>query len=585
MQTHDPRANDADTSYSASAQPHAATSAQTDRFVHERLPPGHLLPRMHYDLPELCIAAQANLAVELLDKAISAKGFAEQPMLRSPSLTLSYAQALHRVNQIGHVLTADLGLVPGNRVLLRGANSIALALAWLAVVKAGMVAVATMPLLRAKELGEIIDKAQPAVALCDAALLGELQAAQDAQMTKDAQASPCRTVTFNSADASDSLEALCATHQSADGHAEGRFNACPTSADDIALMAFTSGTTGKPKAALHSHRDVLAACAAWPRSVLKIQSDDVVIGSPPLAFTFGLGGLLLFPMACGASVYFHDAAFTPELMARTIKSVGATISITAPTFYRQMAPFAQAIGLPSLRQSVSAGEGLPDTTRSLWRESTGVEMVDGIGATEMFHIFISSSGENARRGAVGQVVPGYVARVVDDDGIELPRGTVGKLAVTGPTGCKYLDDPRQANYVKSGWNYPGDAFLQDADGYFFYQARADDMIISAGYNIGGPEVEDCLLLHPLVSECAVVGKADAERGMIVKAFVVLKPALGLSAAADLDNQATIKLLQEHVKASLAPYKYPREIEFLSALPRTETGKLQRFKLRQTPTTY
>ena len=576
MQPHDLSAK-ANVSSNARAKPFAAPSAQTDRFVHERLPPAHLLPRMHYDLTELCISAQANLVVELLDKAVSEKGFAEQPMLRSPSLTLSYTQALHRVDQICHVLTADLGLVPGNRVMLRGANSIALALAWLAVVKAGMVAVATMPLLRAKELGEIIAKAQPALALCDAALLGELHAAQNTQP------SSLRTLAFNLPNATDSLEGLCAT-QDAGNQAVRLFTACPTSADDIALMAFTSGTTGKPKAALHSHRDVLSACAAWPRSVLKIQSDDIIIGSPPLAFTFGLGGLLLFPMAYGASVYFHDAPFTPELMARTINSVEATISITAPTFYRQMAPFAHAIGLPSLRQSVSAGEGLPDTTRSLWRESTGVEMVDGIGATEMFHIFISSAGENVRRGAVGQVVPGYLARVVDDDGIELPRGVVGKLAVTGPTGCKYLDDARQANYVKGGWNYPGDAFMQDADGYFFYQARADDMIISAGYNIGGPEVEDCLLQHSLVSECAVVGKADAERGMIVKAFVVLKPAPGLATATYLDTQATIKLLQEHVKANIAPYKYPREIEFLGALPRTETGKLQRFKLRQTPTT-
>ena len=304
-------------------------------------------------------------------------------------------------------------------------------------------------------------------------------------------------------------------------------------------------------------------------------------------------------MASGASVYFHDTPFTPELMVQAVNTVGATICITAPTFYRQMVPFAKAQRLPTLRQSVSAGEGLPDATRMLWREATGLDMVDGIGATEMFHIFISSAGADVRRGAVGKVVLGYYARVVDDNGNEVPRGTVGKLAVTGPTGCKYMDDPRQASYVKAGWNYPGDAFVQDQDGYFFYQARADDMIVSAGYNIGGPEVEDCLLQHPWVAECGVVGRPDDERGMIVKAFVVLKPPAVMAAATgalagattaavtgveagDMDLNEITKLLQEHVKSNLAPYKYPREIEYLSSLPRTETGKLQRFKLRQTP---
>jgi 2-aminobenzoate-CoA ligase len=297
------------------------------------------------------------------------------------------------------------------------------------------------------------------------------------------------------------------------------------------------------------------------------------VGSPPLAFTFGLGGLLLFPMWAGASVYFHDKAYTPEGMVDVINSIGATISYTAPTFYRQMAAFAKTKGVPSLRISVSAGEGLPDATRQLWKEATGIEMMDGIGATEMFHIFISSAGSEVKRGAIGKVVPGYTAKVVGDDGQELPRGQVGKLAVIGPTGCKYLADSRQSNYVKQGWNYPGDAFMQDEDGYFFYQSRADDMIISAGYNIGGPEVEDCLLKHPAVAECGVIGVPDEERGMIVKAFVVLKPDHS-------GNDAMVKTLQEHVKANLAPYKYPRHIEFRSSLPRTETGKLQRFKLRQ-----
>jgi 2-aminobenzoate-CoA ligase len=354
---------------------------------------------------------------------------------------------------------------------------------------------------------------------------------------------------------------------------DGKFTPCPVSADDIALMAFTSGTTGKPKAAVHTHRDVLAACEAWPRHVLKARPDDIVIGSPPLAFTFGLGGMLIFPMWAGASVYYPSIGYTPEAMVKLINQVGATVCYTAPTFYRQMAAFAKQHGVPGLRMCVSAGESLPDATRQLWKDATGIEMIDGIGATEMFHIFISAAGDQVRRGAIGKVVPGYTAKVVDDTGVEVPRGTIGKLAVVGPTGCRYLDDARQANYVKEGWNYPGDAFMQDADGYFFYQARADDMIITAGYNVAGPEVEDALLKHPAVAECGVVGLPDDDRGMIVKAFVVLKPD---HAAGD----TLAKALQDHVKATLAPFKYPREVEFVDKLPRTETGKLQRFKLRQ-----
>ena len=343
-------------------------------------------------------------------------------------------------------------------------------------------------------------------------------------------------------------------------------------------MVFTSGTTGKPKAAVHTHRDVLAACETWPRHVLKAVPDDIVLGSPPLAFSFGLGGLLIFPMWGGASVYFPDKVYTPQAMAQLIFDTGATICYTAPTFYRQMAPFMQEEALqrgqlPKLRLCVSAGEGLPDATRQLWKKATGIELLDGLGATEMFHIFISSPPDQVRRGAVGQVVPGYVARVVDDQGQEVPHGTVGRLAVKGATGCKYLDDVRQTCYVKDGWNYPGDAFLQDQDGYFFYQARADDMIITAGYNVGAPEVEDALLKHPAVAECGVIGKPDEMRGMIVKAFCVLKP--GFSGDA-----AMVRALQDHVKATIAPFKYPREIEFLATLPRTETGKLQRFKLKQ-----
>ena len=589
------RASASGTSLSSAAHEVASVGAQVDRFIHDGLPPPDQQSTLRFDLPELQFPAQINL-VDALFKQADERGHSGRPFLRSPRATFSYQEAHARVNRIANYLTQDCGLVPGNRVLLRGGNSIGMALAWLAVVKAGLIAVATMPLLRAKELGEIIGKAQPALAICDAKLQDELLIAQQAQSTQPSSAGYLgllRILMFNAANDPQDLGALCASKS-------GEFAACPTAATDIALMAFTSGTTGKPKAAVHTHRDVLAACEAWPRHVLKATPDDIIIGSPPLAFTFGLGGMLMFPMWAGASVYFPDVAYTPETMARLMDEVGATICYTAPTYYRQMAPFMkermalreaalpEASGAgktpstdapPPLRDSrhplricVSAGEALPDATRTLWRQATGIEMLDGIGATEMFHIFISSAGTDVRPGAIGKVVPGYTAKVVDDDGVEVPRGTVGQLAVIGPTGCKYFNDPRQANYVKAGWNYPGDAFTQDADGYFFYQARIDDMIITAGYNVAAPEVEAALLKHPAVLECAVVGKPDAERGMLVKAFCVLRPGY-------LGDAGMVKALQDHVKAAIAPFKYPREIEFVASLPRTETGKLQRFKLR------
>ena len=552
-----------------------STSAQPDRFIHNGLPAPEQQAALNFDLPELQFPAHINL-VEALFKQADARGHSTRPFLRSARVTFSYQEAHERVNRIANFLMQDGGLVPGNRVLLRGGNSVGMALAWLAVVKAGLIAVATMPLLRAKELGEIIDTAQPALAICDAKLQDELLLAQQAQLDDAGHPVLQRILMFNAANDPQDLGALC-DGKSAD------FAACVTAATDIALMAFTSGTTGKPKAAVHTHRDVLAACEAWPRHVLKATADDIIMGSPPLAFTFGLGGMLIFPMWAGASVYYPDVAYTPEGMAQLMDEVGATICYTAPTFYRQMAPFMKegisqqtakgAAGRSSsLRICVSAGEALPDATRTLWRQATGIEMLDGIGATEMFHIFISSAGADVRSGAIGKVVPGYTAKVVDDNGVELPRGSVGKLAVIGPTGCKYFNDARQANYVKAGWNYPGDAFMQDADGYFFYQARTDDMIITAGYNVGAPEVEDALLKHPAVAECAVVGKPDVERGMIVKAYCVLRPDFSADAA-------MVKTLQDFVKAAIAPFKYPREIEFVSSLPRTETGKLQRFKLK------
>jgi 2-aminobenzoate-CoA ligase len=533
-------------------------SAQSDRFVHDRLPPRSAWPQFLYPAGSPTGDDVLNLVTELLDKALT-QPWADAPLFRSASETLSYRQAQVLVNQRAHYLTHVLGLVPGNRVLIRGTNSIGFALCWLAVVKAGLIAVSTMPMLRAKELCEVIAKAQPVFALCDSALADELRLAQ--------QQCPVLTsvVLFGDPQSADGLEQLS-------GALPPIFDACPTTGDDIAMLAFTSGTTGSPKAACHSHLDVWSACQAWPLSVLKASSSDIVLGTPPLAFTFGLGGLLLFPMVAGASVFLPSGHLSPEAMLLAMQDAGCTICYTAPTFYRQMAPLMAAVSVPSLRVCVSAGEALPDTTRQLWKQSCGIEMLDGIGATEMFHIFISSPPERVRAGSLGQVVPGYEACVLDEQGAPVPHGQVGRLAVRGPTGCKYLDDARQATYVQQGWNFPGDAVFQDADGYFHYQSRADDMIISAGYNIAGPEVEDALLKHPAVLECAVVGKPDSERGMVVQAFCVLSPGF-------VANEAIVKLLQEHVKSSLAPYKYPRDVVFLEALPRTPTGKLQRFKLR------
>ena len=541
------------------------TSAQSDRFVHDRLPPRLQWPELRHDLPELQLPSQLNLVQTLFDRA-EAAGHADRPLLRSDARTLSYAQARAEVSRIANLLTGELALVPGNRVLLRGGNSISMALAWLAVVQAGLIAVATMPLLRARELSAILTQAVPSAALCEARLADELQAAWQA----DPRCADAPMLLFGSDDASpDTLEARAQTQSDS-------ATPCPTAASDIALLAFTSGTTGAPKAAVHSHGEVLAACETWPRHLLRATPDDIVVGSPPLAFTFGLGGLLIFPMWAGASVYFPSIPYTPEAMVTLMNRVGATICYTAPTFYRQMAPFAKQHGVGRLRICVSAGEGLPDATRQLWKDASGIEMTDGIGATEMFHIFISAAPDDVRRGAIGRAVAGYTARIVNDDGHPLPIGEVGRLAVKGPTGCRYLDDARQTAYVQDGWNFPGDAFHQDADGYFFYQARTDDMIITAGYNVAGPEVESALLQHPAVAECGVVGRADEERGMVVVAYVVLKPG-------EAEGAAQVKTLQDHVKHALAPYKYPRDVVFLDRLPRTETGKLQRFALRRLTT--
>jgi 2-aminobenzoate-CoA ligase len=527
----------------------------SDPFVAENLPPREQWPDFIFPQPNLQFAADLNCVNTLFNRVFDNQ-FGDRLFLRCDQVQLTYRQTHDQVLYLSAQLQAQ-GLVPGNRVLLRGSNSVGMAVAWLAVVYSGLVAVATMPLLRAKELSDIIAKANISFALCDQALLEELSLAQlqNPQLKQ--------IVSFNAAGHVEMAPPVAAY--------SGQAYRADT--DDIALLAFTSGTTGVPKAAAHSHRDVLAACECWPKHNLQATADDIVIGSPPLAFTFGLGGMLLFPMWAGCSVYYPNKPYTPENMVDVIHQVQATISYTAPTFYRQMLPFVKVRGTHRLRISVSAGEALPLATRQAWKLTCGLDMLDGIGATELFHIFITSHPGDLRDNSLGKLVPGYEAKIVDDDGNEVPVGSTGKLAVRGPTGCKYLRDARQTSYVKQGWNYPGDAFYCDSDGYYYYQSRADDMIISAGYNIAGPEVESCLLLHPDVAECAVVGAPDLERGMIVKAFVVLK---GHVSATD----ATTKMLQDWVKQRLAPYKYPRAIVYAAQLPKTETGKLQRYKLRQ-----
>ena len=424
-----------------------------------------------------------------------------------------------------------------------------------------------MPLLRASELKQILDKAQVKAALCDSLLAEELAHCSDPSHAQFAS-SLKHTLWFRSLD-EEGVEARMAKHVK-------EFEAAATSRDDVCLIAFTSGTTGQPKGTMHFHRDVLAMCDLFPKHVLKMGADDVVCGTPPIAFTFGLGGLLAFPLRFGACAVLIEK-YTPESLLLAIDQYTATQCYTAPTMYRQMALLVSeksyAFNLKSLRHTVSAGEALPDATRQLWKKATGIEMTDGIGGTEVIHIYISSAGQEVRAGSIGKVVPGYQAQIVDDEMKPVPCGTVGRLAVRGPTGCRYLDDPRQTDYVKDGWNLPGDTFVMDADGYFSYQARNDDMIISAGYNIAGPEVEDALMQHPSIAECGVVGAADPERGQVVMAFVVLKT--GHSGSPALEKE-----IQEFVKQSIAPFKYPRRVVFSESLPRTETGKLQRFKLRQ-----
>ena len=531
-------------------------SAYLDTFAHDNLPPREQWPELVFDLPELQYPDRLNCVAELLDKMVAA-GFAGMPAIHGAQETWTYAQLQDRVNRIAHVLRDDMQLAPGNRVLLHGANTPMMAACVLAVLKAGCIAVPTMPLLRAKELGVIIAKAQVNAALCAGNLKTEMEIAREQSATLGA------VLYFNDADP-DALEQLMTAKSSS-------FDAVDTSAEDICLIGFTSGTTGTPKGTLHFHRDVLAICDCFPRSTLQSHAGDIFIGTSPLAFTFGLGGLLLFPMRVGAATVLLEK-LTPESLLKAIQDFRATVCFTAPTVYRQMAPLAAQYDLSSLKKPVSAGEALPVATRESWRQASGLPMIDGIGATELLHIFISAGGDAIRPGATGKPIPGYRACVLDEAGNPAPPGVVGRLAVKGPTGCRYLDDARQNDYVCDGWNLTGDAYEMDADGYFWYRGRIDDMIISAGYNIAGPEVEEALLKHAAVAECGVAGAVDAERGQIVKAYVVLRQ--GFAATAEMRAD-----LQDFVKQAIAPYKYPRAIEFCSALPRTETGKLQRYKLR------
>ena len=532
-------------------------TAHTDTFARDNLPPREQWPEFLFELPELKYPGRMNCATELLDKPVT-RGHGHRIALRSPDDACTYTQLFTQANRLANVLVREMGLKPGNRVLLRGPNNPTMAAAWFAVMKAGGICVATMPLLRAKELTDIITKAEVTHALCDKRLDAELKAALP-------QCPTLQTLGYWHDDGPDSLDERALQQPL-------WFTNAATAADDVALIAFTSGTTGKPKGTMHFHRDVIAMCDCFPRSILKVDKDDIFCGTPPLAFTFGLGGMLCFPLRYGASTVLVEK-HTPQTLLETIQNFKASICFTTPIMYRGMAAMAGGFDISSLKKCVSAGEALPDATRSLFRQATGIEIIDGIGSTEMIHIFISHTPEKVRRGATGYAVPGYRATVLDDEGKACPAGTVGRLAVKGPTGCRYLADERQQNYVRNGWNLTGDAYLMDEQGYFFYQARTDDMIISAGYNIAGPEVEGALLAHPAVAECGVVGSPDAERGTVVKAFVVLKP--GHPRGPD-----TARQLQEYVKSSIAPYKYPRVVEFVDALPRTETGKLQRFKLRQ-----
>jgi len=531
-----------------------AKTAHVDTFTRENLPPRQQWPEFHFTLPELAYPAVLNCAAELLDCHVDA-GHGDRRCIVTDAETWTYSDLLARSNQVARALVDEMGLVPGNRVLLRGPNNPWLVASWLGVVKAGGVVVATMPLLRTRELETMVEIAGVTMAICDHRFRQDLDAAAPHGF---------QIFTYGGSD-EDDLTKVAAKKRA-------KFKNVATAADDVCMLAFTSGTTGKPKATMHFHRDVLAIADTFSRHVLKPAPDDLFAASPPLAFTFGLGQSVVFPLRVGAAVYLLEQP-SPARLLEAIERHGITVMATAPTAYRAMVPDLASANLTSLRACVSAGETLPKATWDAVHDACGISIIDGIGSTEMLHIFISAAGDEIRPGSTGRAVPGYVAEVQDPDGRPAPDGELGRLAVKGPTGCRYLRGDRQATYVQDGWNVTGDVYVRDGDGYFNYQARADDMIVSAGYNIAGPEVEEALLRHPAVAEAAVVGAPDEERGMIVKAVVVLQP--GASLGPD-----PAKALQDFVKSEIAPYKYPRAIEFADALPRTATGKLQRFRLRE-----
>ncbi len=536
-------------------------SAHIDSFAIDRLPPRAQWPELIFDQPSLQFPEQLNCASRLLDDAVK-EGCGNHPALVFGDITVSYAELLADANRIANVLVREMGVIPGNRVLLRSPNNPTLAAAWLAVMKVGAIAVTTMPMLRARELEVIAERARVTHALCDSRLAAELVSAAAALGGRAETGELLRSIMmFGDGE----LERAMQNHAP-------MFDNIDTAAEDVCLLAFTSGTTGIPKATMHFHRDIMTMAEVVGRGLLGLQPEDRCVGSPPIGFTFGLGALLVFPLHARASSILIEQP-SPQALLDAAEMHHATCMLTAPTQYRSMLPLLQGRALPRLRQCVSAGEPLPRSTWERWHEATGIRLIDGIGATEMIHIFIAARGDDIRPGATGKPLPGYTACVLGENDQPLPRGSSGRLAVKGPTGCRYLDDPRQRAYVVNGWNITGDRYRVDEDGYFWFEARADDMIISAGYNIAGPEVESALLAHPAVRECAVVGSPDESRGFIVKAFVVV--------ATDRDaNPDLAKELQDFVKQTIAPYKFPRAIEFVDTLPKTSTGKVQRHVLRQ-----
>src|SRR5690348_15655258 len=535
-------------------------SAHVDTFTRDNLPPPDQWPDILLDRPEFQYPEYLNAAVELTDRMVE-RGFGDHVALIGNGRRRTYKELADWSNRLAHALVENYGVKPGNRVLIRSGNNPALVAAWLAATKAGAVVVNTMPMLRAGELAKIVDKAEIALALSDSRIADELVAcAKTSRFLK-------QVINFDGTSNHDAELDRVALNKPV------RFDAVRTGRDDVALLGFTSGTTGEPKATMHFHRDLLIIADGYAKEVLKVTPDDVFVGSPPLAFTFGLGGLAIFPLRFGAAATLLENASPPE-MVKIIETYKATICFTSPTAYRlMMSAMDKGADLSSLRLAVSAGETLPAPVFESWIRKTGKPILDGIGSTEMLHIFITNHVGDAHPGATGRTVTGYEARVVGDDMCELPRDSIGRLAVRGPTGCRYFADKRQANYVRDGWNLTGDTFMQDGEGRFHFVARADDMIVSGGYNIAGPEVEAALLKHAEVAECAVIGQADGERGQIVAAYVVVRAGVAADAAC-------AKRLQDHVKATIAPYKYPRAVNFVDALPKTATGKIQRFRLRQ-----